>query len=130
MDALRAKAVDAKIDNKMRSPNADDKLEATTARSIRGIVRDVDRKYGPNGSHGQIDIETNKFVIEVSNGRNAGKVSQVKGNLGNPKGQPVRKADYRIRAEMVAAPGQGVRGSRNNGRPLRARTQEVSAGSR
>jgi hypothetical protein len=91
VDALRAKAVDAKIDNKMKSPRADDKLEATTARSIRGIVRDVDRKYGPNGSHGQIDIETNKFVIEVSNGQNAGKVSQVKGNLGNPKVNPSGK---------------------------------------
>jgi hypothetical protein len=91
VDALRNKAVDAKIDNKMKSPKADDKLEATTAKSIRGIVRNVDRKYGKNGADGQVDIETNKFVVEVSNGQNAGKVTQVKQNLGNPKVNPSGK---------------------------------------
>ncbi|GAA4072424.1 hypothetical protein GCM10022214_30640 [Actinomadura miaoliensis] len=93
VDLLKKKVVDSKIDKAMRSADEDKRLEATTAKSIRNIVRDFGRKYGKNGDLGEIDIETNRAIIEISNGRKASKTNQITKLINNrqmnPNGKPV-----------------------------------------
>jgi hypothetical protein len=92
-DAIKTKVVDAKIDQALRAGDEDKLVEATTAKSIRNVVRDFGRKYGNNGSLGEIDIETNKAIIEISNGRKASKTNQIAKLINdrqmNPNGKPV-----------------------------------------
>ncbi|GLZ14166.1 hypothetical protein Acsp04_44010 [Actinomadura sp. NBRC 104425] len=93
VDLLKKKVVDAKIDEAMQSGNWRKRTEATTAKSIRNIVRDFNRKFGPNGRDGEIDIETNRAIVEVATGKNMDKEGQVKGLLSdrqkNPQAKPV-----------------------------------------
>lgn len=90
------------------------RLEASTAQAIRPLVRDFDRKYGRKGTIGQVDIETNKFVIEVTGGTWADKMEQIERlkqpNI-NKSGKPV----------IVFAPGwngKQVRGFAKQGVPV------------
>jgi hypothetical protein len=106
VDLLRKKVVDTKIDTAMRSANEGSRLEATTAKSLRNIVRDFNRKYGPNGSLGEIDIETNKAIIEVAGGRKYTKEGQLEGLINNrtknPTGKPVILLATRLSGKQVA----------------------------
>uniref|UniRef100_UPI00056272E2 polymorphic toxin-type HINT domain-containing protein n=1 Tax=Spirillospora albida TaxID=58123 RepID=UPI00056272E2 len=106
VDALRKKVVDSKIDDAMRSGNPDTRLEATTANSIRNVVRDFGRKYGRKGDLGEIDIETNKAIIEISNGRNFTKADQLAKLMNdrrmNPNGKPVILFAAQLSGKQIA----------------------------
>ncbi|WP_285701210.1 hypothetical protein [Actinomadura sp. NBRC 104412] len=122
VDAIRNKLVDDKIDHKARSSSPDDRLEAKTAKAIRGIVRDFDRGIdNPAGGRlGQIDIETNKAIIEVSNGTNANKATQVKSRLSDPRINPSGKsivvyAPKWTYAQVKEYASQGITVVRNEG---------------
>lgn len=91
VDLLRKRVVDSKIDDAMRSGEEGKRLEATAAKSIRNVVRDFNRKYGNNGSLGEIDIETNKAIIEVASGRKMDKEEQVRRLLDNRQMNPQAK---------------------------------------
>lgn len=90
----------------MRSAKEGSRLEATTAKSLRNIVRDFNRKYGPNGSLGEIDIETNKAIIEVAGGRKYTKEGQLEGlinnRIKNPTGKPVILLATQLSGKQVA----------------------------
>ncbi|MBO2458859.1 Flp family type IVb pilin [Actinomadura violacea] len=91
-DRARNKIIDKKIAENAASPEANVRVPAEVARELRSIVRNFEKKYGPNGKDGEIDIETNKSIIEVANGKNAkGKVSQATRNTGNPITNPSGK---------------------------------------
>ncbi|MEU4827525.1 hypothetical protein AB0H37_37165 [Actinomadura sp. NPDC023710] len=91
-EKARNKIVDQKIADNLTSPDDNVRVPARTARDLRSIVRNFEKKYGPNGNQGEIDIETNKAIVEVANGRQAkGKVSQATRNKNNPVTNPQSK---------------------------------------
>lgn len=86
------RAVNEAIKKALGSADKDKKLEGEVADSIRDHVIDFDRKVGPNGSVGQVDVETRKTIIEVTTQRK-GKRGQIMKAISdpemNPNGKPV-----------------------------------------
>jgi hypothetical protein len=88
----RRVAAQRNIDQARQSPNRGTREEGKVGNMIRNIVEDFDRPVGPNGSIGQVDIETRRAIIEVASGQR-GKTGQATTNLVdrrvNPEGKPV-----------------------------------------
>lgn len=95
----RQKVIDAKIRDSRRTTGKSpekikgDKLEADIADAVRPALRNYNRKYGPNGSLGEVDAETGKAIIESASGARMSKTDQL-GRLANnrtinPTGKPV-----------------------------------------
>lgn len=88
-EKARNKIIDQKIAERAVSPDERVSLPAKTARALRSVVRNFEKQYGPNGTKGEIDIETGKAIIEVAAGTRArGKVAQHGRNANNPVTNP------------------------------------------
>lgn len=92
-DEARRAELNQQIDDARTSPDAGKRDEGDVAHAIRDNVWDFNRKVGPNGSKGEVDIETQKAIVEVTRGRADGKYKQTTQTLRdpevNPDGKPV-----------------------------------------
>lgn len=95
-DANRT-AINKKIEKADSSGDRNAQKEAEVAKWFRDDLVNFDKKYGRNGRDGEIDVETDKAIIEVTNGgRAGGKVNQLNRNkpggsrsgTTNPEGKP------------------------------------------
>jgi hypothetical protein len=85
---------DQEIQNKLSSSNPGSVLEGEVANHVKNGGFDIvafDKKIGPNGSIGQIDIETTNAIIEATIAPNQ-KLSQIKGLISNPNLNPSGKS--------------------------------------
>ena len=91
------------IEDALNSPDPDKRFEGQIAQELRdsGIkINSFQKKFGPNGSIGEIDIETDCTIVEVTT-RESKKLSQVNklmsNRIINPDNKPV----------VLYAPGYG-----------------------
>ncbi len=88
----KKKATNDAIDKAKNSVDKDRRLEGEVADSIRDHVIDFERKVGPNGSVGEVDVETGKAIVEVTT-TPRGKLGQIQKLIAdrqiNPDGKPV-----------------------------------------
>jgi hypothetical protein len=81
-----------RITQALQSSDPDRVLEGEVARAVAGDLVDLNRKIGPNGATGEVDVETSRAIIEVTT-RRAGKLRQIQKLLShpdmNPSGKPV-----------------------------------------
>jgi len=81
-----------RIEQALQSSDPDRVLEGEVAKAVGDDLVDFNRKVGPNGATGEVDVETRKAVIEVTT-RRMGKSKQIKKLLSNsdlnPSGKPV-----------------------------------------
>jgi hypothetical protein len=81
-----------RIEQALQSSDPDKVLEGEVAKAVGNDLVDFNRKVGPNGATGEVDVETRKAVIEVTT-RRMGKSKQIKKLLSNsalnPLGKPV-----------------------------------------
>ena len=81
-----------RIAQALQSSEPDRVLEGEVARAVAGDLVDFNRKVGPNGATGEVDVETSRAIIEVTT-RRTGKLKQVQKLLShpdmNPSGKPV-----------------------------------------
>lgn len=87
--AHKARCVE-RIEQALRSSDPDRALEGKVAKSIEDDVIDFNRKVGPNGATGEVDVETHKAIIEVTT-RRTGKSKQIHKLLSNLDMNPSRK---------------------------------------
>jgi hypothetical protein len=92
-------ALQGKNKNGQPFPNnaqqADAKLEGKTAKALREHLvefqKEVPKTDGTHGNVAEIDIETPKFIVEVTTAK-GGKVPQVKDRLSSPEANPQGKS--------------------------------------
>jgi hypothetical protein len=89
----RQKVIDSKLNVARRSVKASERQEAEVADAVRPALRNFQRKYGPNGKLGEVDVETNKAIVEVAGGVKMHKTNQIAKYINdrtiNPSGKPV-----------------------------------------
>ena len=89
--ANRAKRIE-RVEQALQSSDLDRVLEGKVAKAVGNDLVDFNRKVGPSGATGEVDVETSKAIIEVTT-RHTGKSKQVKKLLSNrdmnPLGKPV-----------------------------------------
>jgi hypothetical protein len=92
--ALPAKtAMQQAIDKAIQSPNKGTNLEGTVAQGVQDAgfkVTKFQQKFGPNGSTGEIDVETPQAIIETTVSR-AGKLEQIMERMNNTDMNPTSK---------------------------------------
>ena len=66
-------------------------LEGEVARAVAGDLVDFNRKVGPNGATGEVDVETGRAIIEVTT-RRTGKLKQIQKLLSHPDMNPSGKS--------------------------------------
>lgn len=118
VDEQHAKVLDSKLENARNSRDKSNQKEATVGDAVRPVLREFNRQYGRNGSDGEVDVETNKAIIEVSSGENPAKGAQLKrlkeSKSVNPNGKPVIVVGFDFRGNQVKAyEKQGVKVVRN-----------------
>ena len=95
-----------RVEQALRSSDPDTVLEGRVAKAVEVDLVDFNRKVGPEGAIGEVDIETSKAIIEVTT-RRSGKARQIKKLLANlamnPAGKPV----------ILFAPNYGPHATRN-----------------
>ena len=67
------------------------KLEGQAARALKDDLVSFQKQIGPNGSIGELDVETSKFIIEVSQSSKPGKLLQLEKLIQNPDLNPAGK---------------------------------------
>ena len=72
-----------RIEQALQSSDPDKVLEGKVAKAVEDDVIDFNRKVGPNGATGEVDVETRKAIIEVTT-RRTGKAKQINKLLSNP----------------------------------------------
>ena len=89
----RQKVISSKLDVARKSVKASERQEAEVADAVRPVVRNFQRKYGPNGKLGEVDVETSKAIVEVAGGTKMHKTNQIAKYINNktinPSGKPV-----------------------------------------
>ena len=95
-----------RVEQALRSNDPDTVLEGRVARAVAADLVDFNRKVGPAGAIGEVDVETSKASIEVTT-RRSGKSRQMRKLLAipamNPAGKPV----------ILFAPNYGPHATRN-----------------
>ena len=74
----------------LRSSDPDRVLEGEIAMAVAGDLVDFNRKVGPNGATGEVDVETTRAIIEVTT-RRTGKLKQLQKLLSHPDMNPLGK---------------------------------------
>jgi tetratricopeptide (TPR) repeat protein len=85
-----ADTISAAISKALQSSKPDNQLPGIVANWVKDDVVSFQRKIGPNGSIGEIDVETSKAIIEVTISR-LGKAHQIRERLTNPRINPEGK---------------------------------------
>jgi hypothetical protein len=85
-----ADTITAAISKALQSSKPDNQLPGIVANWVKDDVVSFQRKIGPNGSIGEIDVETSKAIIEVTISR-LGKAHQIRERLTNPRINPEGK---------------------------------------
>ena len=80
-----------KIDKALRSSDPAHQLEGRVARMVRDRITGFKRELGPGATIGEIDIETNRAIIEVTRSP-GGKLRQANKFIGNTTRNPEEKA--------------------------------------
>jgi hypothetical protein len=95
-----------RVEQALRSNDPDTVLEGRVAKAVEADLVAFNRKVGPEGAIGAVDVETSKAIIEVTT-RRSGKSRQIRKLLAdpamNPAGKPV----------IVFAPNYGPHTTRN-----------------
>ncbi|MDQ3252559.1 MAG: hypothetical protein M3R15_01435 [Acidobacteriota bacterium] len=92
--AIKSSPFDAAIDEALNSGDAGRVLEGQVATYVKDDFNDLvafDKKIGPNGSIGQIDVESGTAIIEVTT-QSAGKLGQLQDYINNTALNPSGKA--------------------------------------
>jgi hypothetical protein len=107
------------IEQALRSSDPDRVLEGEIAQAVAGDLVDFNRKVGPNGATGEVDVETNRAIIEVTT-RRTGKLKQIQKLLSHPDMNPLGKP------VILFAPNYGRTATQDitNAGALVVRTQE------
>jgi hypothetical protein len=96
----------SRVEQALRSNDPDTVLEGRVAQAVAADLVDFNRKVGPEGTIGEVDVETSKAIIEVTT-RRSGKSRQIRKLLVdpamNPAGKPV----------ILFAPNYGPHATRN-----------------
>jgi hypothetical protein len=79
-----------RIEQALRSSDPDRVLEGEIAMAVAGDLIDFNRKVGPNGATGEVDVETTRAIIEVTT-RRTGKLKQIQTLLSHPDMNPLGK---------------------------------------
>ena len=79
-----------RIEQALQSGDSDKVLEGKVARAVADDVIDFNRKVGPHGATGEVDVETRQAIIEVTT-RRMGKAKQIHKLLSNPEMNPSGK---------------------------------------
>jgi hypothetical protein len=95
-----------RIEQALRSNDPDTVLEGRVAKAVEADLVDFNRKVGPEGAIGEVDVETSKAIIEVTT-RRSGKSRQIKKLLANPAMNPAGKPI------ILFAPNYGPHATRN-----------------
>ena len=95
-----------RIEQALRSNDPDTVLEGRVAQAVEADLVDFNRKVGPAGAIGEVDVETSKAIIEVTT-RRSGKARQIQKLLANPTMNPVGKP------VILFAPNYGPHATRN-----------------
>ena len=95
-----------RIEQALRSNDPDTVLEGRVAKAVEADLVDFNRKVGPEGTIGEVDVETSKAIIEVTT-RRSGKSRQIKKLLANPAMNPAGKP------VILFAPNYGPHAARN-----------------
>ena len=95
-----------RIEQALRSNDPDTVLEGRVAKAVAADLVDFNRKVGPEGAIGEVDVETSKAIIEVTT-RRSGKSRQMKKLLANPAMNPAGKP------VILFAPNYGPYATRN-----------------
>jgi hypothetical protein len=61
-----------RIEQALRSNDPDTVLEGRVAQAVEADLVDFNRKVGPEGAIGEVDVETSKAIIEVTTRRGTG----------------------------------------------------------
>lgn len=75
----------------LQSSDPDKVLEGEVAQTVADDLLDFDRKVGPHGATGEIDVETSRAIIEVTT-RRTGKLKQIQKLLSHPDMNPLGKS--------------------------------------
>jgi hypothetical protein len=95
-----------RIEQALRSNDPDTVLEGRVAKAVEDDLVDFNRKVGPEGVIGEVDVETSKAIIEVTT-RRSGKSRQIRKLLANPAINPAGKP------VILFAPNYGPHATRN-----------------
>jgi hypothetical protein len=95
-----------RVEQALRSNDPDTVLEGRVAKAVEADLVDFNRKVGPEGAIGEVDVETSKAIIEVTT-RRSGKSRQIKKLLTNPAMNPAGKP------VILFAPNYGPHATRN-----------------
>ena len=95
-----------RIEQALRSHDPDTVLEGRVAKAVEADLVDFNRKVGPEGAIGEVDVETSKAIIEITT-RRSGKSRQIRKLLADPTMNPVGKP------VILFAPNYGPRATRN-----------------
>ena len=95
-----------RIEQALRSNDPDTVLEGRVAKAVEADLVDFNRKVGPEGAIGEVDVETSKAIIEVT-ARRSGKSRQMRKLLANPAINPAGKP------VILFAPNYGPHATRN-----------------
>ncbi|ETX07723.1 MAG: hypothetical protein ETSY2_09585 [Candidatus Entotheonella gemina] len=79
-----------RVEQALRSSDLDTILEGRVARAVEDDLVDFNRKVEPDGSIGEVDVETQNALIEVTT-RRSGKSKQIRKLLANSDMNPARK---------------------------------------
>ncbi|MDH3601651.1 MAG: hypothetical protein OEU26_18740 [Candidatus Tectomicrobia bacterium] len=79
-----------RVEQALQSSDLDTVLEGRVAKAVEADLVDFNRKVGPDGAVGEVDVETHKAIIEVTT-RRSGKSKQIRKLLANPDMNPARK---------------------------------------
>jgi hypothetical protein len=95
-----------RIEQALGSNDLDIVLEGRVAKAVEEDLIDFNRKVGPEGAIGEVDVETSKAMIEVTT-RRSGKSRQIRKLLANPSMNPAGKP------VILFAPNYGLQATRN-----------------
>jgi len=95
-----------RVEQALRSNDPDTVLEGRVAKAVAADLVDFNRKVGPEGAIGEVDVETRKAIIEVTT-RRSGKSRQMRKLLANPAMNPAGKP------VILFAPNYGPHATRN-----------------
>ena len=92
------------VHKSLQSSNPGDILEGQVARRYKDQLQSFNKKFGPNGADGEIDVELTNAIIEVSVGLKKGKKARIQrerllSETLNPNQKPViqfSKSDKRM----------------------------------
>lgn len=107
-----------RIEQALRSSDPDRVLEGEIAMAVAGDVVDFNRKVGPNGATGEVDVETNRAIIEVTT-RRTGKLKQIQKLLSHSNMNPLGKPVILFAPHYGRTAAQDMESAKYRGTPLR-----------